>query len=264
MQITLVANPQACHQRVLAQALQSGFTKHGFKPEIVTTNDAIQTKAVACWGWRNGLRYREMGYDVMVMERAYLGDRFSWFSLGWNGLNNRATHPYKTCSSRFDKHFGKLFKPVSKKGDYVLLIGQVDGDMSLQGRSLNPWYQEIAKACAEIYGLPVKFRPHPIALQRGQAPRVRGAEYIGDSLEDALNGAAVVVTYNSNTGVESVLAGKTTITMDEGAMAWPVTAHALGETVNADRKAWANEMAWKQWQLNEIESGEAIDLICTR
>ena len=104
----------------------------------------------------------------------------------------------------------------------------------------------------------MRFRPHPVAVQRGQHHNVPRAVTSEQSLADDLAGAAVVVTFNSNTGVDAVLAGKPTVTMDAGAMAWPVTDHVLGQHGEYDRESWAYRMAWKQWRDEEISSGDAI------
>lgn len=42
------------------------------------------------------------------------------------------------------------------------------------------------------------------------------------------------------------------------AMAWPVTAHSLLEPlVMPEREWWAHDLAWTQWSLAELASGEA-------
>ena len=71
----------------------------------------------------------------------------------------------------------------------------------------------------------------------------------------------MVVTFNSNTGVEGVLAGVPTVTMDEGAMAYPVTGHKLVDIVTPDRMAWAYALAWKQWRMEEMFSGVCWDVV---
>ena len=62
----------------------------------------------------------------------------------------------------------------------------------------------------------VIFRPHP--LDKNKHP-VGGAEYSTRTLEEDLNDAAVVITYNSNTAVDAVMNGVPAISMDKGG-AW--------------------------------------------
>lgn len=251
MDFTVIGNPRAAHQLSHQQALSAGLRKHGLQVAEAANEHQVRTRRVACWGWRIGKRLREAGHSVLVMERGYIGDRFAWTSLGWNGLNNRATVPPvpDDGGDRFNANHAERMKPLDPDGDYALLIGQVPGDASLQGIDLNPWYAQKAAVVAKETGLPVKFRPHPLARQRSQVSAVPGTQMLHGELADALAGAAVVLTYNSNTGVDGILAGKRVTADDEGSMAFSVT----------DRKRWAYRLAWRQWSLEEITSGYALD-----
>lgn len=251
MDFTVVGNPCAAHQLNHQQSLSAGLRKHGLQVAEVATEFQVKTHRVACWGWRVGKRLREAGHSVLVMERGYIGDRFAWTSLGWNGLNNRATVPSvpDDGGGRFNANHAGCMKPLNPHGDYALLIGQVPGDASLQGLDLNPWYAQKAAVVAKETGLPVNFRPHPLARQRSQVSAVPGTQMLHGELSDALAGAAVVLTYNSNTGVDGLLAGKRVSADDKGSMAFAVT----------DREQWAHRLAWRQWSIEEIATGYALD-----
>lgn len=264
---TILARRGSDHQESHAAALADGLRAHGIAVEPVYSLEHVRTEHVACWGWRAGSQLRAQGREVLVMERGYMGDRFAWTSLGWNGLNNRAKFGIRNDGgARFRKHFGHMLQPWNSAGDYVLLIGQVPGDMSLQGRNLAPWYAEQAARAAGLYKLPVRFRQHPEAVRRGMQQVVRGATPIGGDLQSALAGAAVVVTFNSNTGVDSVMAGKLTVAMDPGSMASPVALSDLPGRMHCefrDREDWAARLSWCQWQMSEIRSGEAWEVVST-
>lgn len=181
------------------------------------------------------------------MERGYLGDRFAWTSLAWNGLNNRGqVHVPDDGGDRFLKHY--QLQPENHAGEYALIIGQVPGDAALGGRNLVPWYEEQA---SRDWGMPVKFRPHPMAARRGMVRPVRGAQTIKGELSDALAGAAVVVTFNSNVGVDAVVAGKYVTSADQGSMIWGMS----------DREQWAHRLAWRQWSLDELRDGAAWETV---
>jgi hypothetical protein len=84
------------------------------------------------------------------------------------------------------------------------------------------------------------------------------------TLERDLSEAACVIAYNSNATVDAVLAGIPAITVDEGAMAWDVTSHHVSQAlVTPDRNEWFRRMAWTQWTLQEITSGEAWEVVRT-
>lgn len=196
------------------------------------------------------------------MERAYLGNRFEWYSLAWNGLNGRGTFPaLRDDPCRFQKHFGDLLQPWRRdEGAYALVVGQVPGDASLQGRDMGEWYNSIAVQCADAYGKPVWFREHPEAQRRGinrTVPRTVGT--LGGPLSAALDSAHICVTFNSNTAVESVLRGIPTVACDRGSMAHEVCGHGPAQRITPDRALWAARLAWKQWRLEEIAAGDPFD-----
>jgi hypothetical protein len=68
----------------------------------------------------------------------------------------------------------------------------------------------------------------------------------------------VAVTLNSSVGVDAVMSGVPTVTMDEGAMAWDVTGHRPDEIVTPDRTDWLRWLAWTQWNEDEIVAGHPI------
>lgn len=255
MDFTVIGNPRAAHQLSHQQALSAGLRKHGLQVAEVANENQVRTHRVACWGWRIGKRLRDAGHSVLVMERGYIGDRFAWTSLGWNGLNNRATVPPvpDDGGKRFNKNHAALLKPWQPHGDYVLIMGQVPGDASLQGLDLKPWYASQADSIAKTYGCEVAFRPHPLASMRGGSSKVPGAVTMTGDLEQALSGAVMVVTFNSNSGVDALLMGKPTTVADEGGMAYGITQEL--------RESWAHRLAWRQWSLEEITAGFALDYV---
>jgi hypothetical protein len=166
-------------------------------------------------------------------------------------------------SARFNQNFLHLMEDWKKREGYALLIGQVPGDMSLAGVNIRRWYVETAQALNDA-GYDVRYRHHPVATERGfQARDIPGAKIIGGSLKEAFDGAALVVTFNSNTAVESVLAGIPTIAIDRGSMAWDVAGHDVSERIMQDRTDWATALAWKQYTLEEMASGYCWDIIKT-
>ena len=52
--------------------------------------------------------------------------------------------------------------------------------------------------------------------------------------------------------------GRDSVVFDSGGMAYPVAARRLGDSSALDIQKWAYDLAWKQWSLAEIESGEAL------
>jgi len=257
MAVTVIANPKAEHQCQSADAIITGLQALSIRTGRSTF--AATTKQVVCWGWSRGQALRQRGHDVLVIERGYIGDRTHWHSLGWNGLNGRAKMPDIDDPQRYQVNFGGI--PDYSDGDYILLIGQVPGDMSLQGKDLKPWCAQTAKAAERAYGLPVVFRPHPVSVERGLVQGISGVETDLGDLQESLDGAALVITWNSNTAVDALLAGKPALTFDAGSMAWDVSGHEVGDMLFLDRSEWAAKLACKQWTLDEIASGNALEVL---
>lgn len=263
--IDIVALDRMDHQVAHARMLADGLARHGIATRIVGQPAECRTPVVACWGWRVGEVLRNNGHDVLVMERAYLGDRFRWISLGWNGLNGRARFPaQQDGGKRLDRHFPRLLEPWRDADGYALLIGQVPGDMSLAGRDLSGWYADAA-ALLRMRGYDVFFRPHPQAVSRGLAHGApKGVPIQAGDLTAALETTEVAITFNSNTGVLAACAGVPVIAIDEGSMAYGVAAHALdAEIVRPDRPTWAARLAWCQWLPEEIADGSAWEAVAT-
>jgi hypothetical protein len=220
---------------------------------------AIPTRSTThsiCWGWRQGERFFTRGHKVLVMERGYIGDRFHYTSLGWNGLNNYATFPEypDDGGARFRAH-GGVIKPWKKDGDYALILGQVPTDKSLQGRDIKAWYLEQIDLIRAKYNIAIHFRPHPESIKRGVAWDLPNTKRSQGSLQDALSKAAFTVAFNSNSCVDSILAGVPCIAGDKGTMAWDLCGKSIDEIIYPEREKIVHQIAWKQWSPEEISQG---------
>jgi hypothetical protein len=244
--------------RTQARLLERGFKAHGINPLWRPRHRWEPADLAVTWAYKTpGVigGQRRIRQDHLVMELAYFGDRRRTFvSLGFNGLNGHAEfHAKDMPGDRWAKH-GVPVAPWKAGGDYVLVMGQVNGDASL---ATCPDYQKwLAQACekAKAYGLPVYFRAHPM---QKMADKVDVPHHKG-TLEEALAGAAAVIAWNSNSLVDAVLVGVPVIAGDKGSMAWPVAAHEIGdELIRPDRTQWLHDLAYCQWTHEEIASGEA-------
>ena len=236
------------HQRHWIGCFSEGLKRHNVKHTISGSPAACDIGVV--WGVRNMMADR-----VIVMERGYFGDRLKNTSCGWGGLNGRADFNNKDSpSDRWGKH-GVEVSPWNSDGSYVLLIGQVAGDMSVDGVDLQSWYSETAQRIRLPTGMPVVFRPHPLS-RTGQS--VPGCYTRNCDLQKVLDSAYACVTYNSNAGVDAVFAGVPTVAMDMGSMAWDVSGHDVDDIAYMpDRTQWLNNLAYCQWTESEIRTGDA-------
>lgn len=260
MRFTVMASENSAHQKAHQLAMIEGLRANGIAA-IASPNRAVaNTDLIVCWGWRIAEPLVRAGKKVLIMERGYIGDRFKYSSLAWNGLNGYGRFAEIDDGGKRFSEVAEL-KPWKQDGDFVLVMGQVPGDQSLKGKSLIPWYEKVINEASTHYDMPVFFRAHPLAYKRGTFPPPRGAGVVNCSLELALEKAAVVVTFNSNSGVDAAISGTPVVAYDEGSMAWPVSTHNVLEISRPCRENWAYKLAWKQWTIEEIKSGLALSYL---
>ena len=256
MTIVVYTNPNAPHQIKFHGAMAAGIESHGTEVIHKITGQWVNSDVAVVWGERNRLRASKYATRVLVMEIGYLpqdrsAEGLQFVSCGWNGLNGRADFcNANSPSDRWQKH-GHELPEWNAQGDYILLLGQVPGDQSHAHADINSFYVEAIRGLAGI-GLPVVFRPHPLGSKAPAGCVLDTSE----SLEQALNGAAFAVTFNSNSGVDAVLNGTPVITMDKGSMAWDVSGHEFALPPTPAREQWCYDLAYAQWSESEIREGD--------
>ena len=258
----IVCYARASHQVEAVGKFTRGLQRHGLTAQLKIPQEPEDCDIAVFWGHRQqGLisRQRSTGKHYLVMERGYIGDRFVWTSLGFDGLNGRAKFPQIDDDwKRWRTHFDKHMKPWREsKGKTAVIMGQVRSDESVRTVNFEKWVQNIVGSLRDE-AFDVWFRPHP-----GEpCYRPHEINVMKGSLSEALDAAALVVTYNSNSGVDAVLAGVPTYAADPGSMVWcPYTSKII--PINWNRNDWAAKMAYTQWLPEEIESGAAWDALRT-
>jgi len=220
-----------------------------------------------CWGMGNFARLRRynVAKNVIIIENSYLNNVQSkekvWVSCGWNGLNGRANFCNKNSpSDRWIKHFNDGRMLDYSDGEYILIPLQINRDASI--RNLGFSYQNIVNEIRKFTDLPIKIKQHPTQFDGWDEIKGKNISYIDRMMpiQNAIKNAKVVVTINSNAGVDAVLGGKPVITLDKGSMVYDISAHSF-EKINLpdwpDRTQWGYDIAYAQWHPTEIENGEA-------
>ena len=220
-----------------------------------------------CWGVRRlqQMKNLEIAKNILVIENSYLNNiqhrEKEWVSIGWNGLNGRANFYNKMSpSDRWEKHFndGRMLEYTD--GEYVLIPLQIRTDASIRGLNIN--YQNICNEIRKFTNLPIKIKQHPTANDGQDIISGKDISYIDRMMpiKDAVKNAKIVVTVNSNAGVDAVVAGKPVISLDVGSMVYDISSHSF-EKINLpdwpDRTQWGYDIAYAQWHPNEIKNGEA-------
>lgn len=253
-----------CHSKQFLDLVMAGFEKHGIKAEYHEPDRPVDCDLAVFWGHRQNKiidKQKKDCKDYLVVERGYVGDRFQWTGMGFNGLNGHAEfYANNMPKDRWDKYFpDHMRRWRNDNGDYVLLIGQVNGDASVKGIDIHAWCQNTCNNIKMIDPeIRVRYRQHPVEVKRGIKKKINGAERSNKTLAEDLDGARCCVTYNSNTGVDAVLAGVPVVTMDKGSMVYNLAAPELDlNPPKLDRTQWTYNMAYCQWLPSEIKNGDA-------
>ncbi len=228
-----------------------------YKPADVSVVFGVEKSAYPFSKHRGEVIRRSKKY--VVIETGYInrGDGDSHhYSVGFNGLNGRADFKNKNSPSDRWKKLNVELKPY-RDGDYYLLIGQVPWDASVQHSDHKDWILAAFLRLKALTQRDVMFRQHPL----GPYIDIPGALKSPEKLCDAMKDAHSVVTFNSTTGVESIIEGVTTYACDEGSMVWPVCNQGLDLKLlenpeRKDRTQWANDLAYTQWTLDEMRNGD--------
>ena len=206
-------------------------------------------------------RQRQKNLDVIVLETGYInrGDGENHhYAAGFNGLNGRADFKNKNMPDDRVKKLGVELKPWKEPGGSVVVCGQVPWDASVEGTDHPKWCQATVEKLRDYTDRRIVFRPHPLA--RNAMKPLWGCVTSADPFIEDLKTAHAVVTFNSNSGVEALLAGVPMFAADQGSMCWGIANKSLMSIDvpnRPDREQWLNDLCYAQWTLDEMKSGDA-------
>lgn len=218
------------------KAFVAGIERHGYKAEIGFP-DRIGPKDLFCtWNRINmgnavAQRFQDHGLPVIVAENAAWGNEFlgrRWYSLSRNYHNTAGCVPYQG-PERWDS-MGIYMAPFRTEGETVILPQRGIG--SPPTRMPSGW----PSAALRKYG--GRIRPHPGKRE-------------GLCLVDDLAKAGKVVTWGSGAAIKALIMGIPVVSEMPN---W------IGKSDNSEqgRLGMLRHLAWAQWELHEIESGEAF------
>lgn len=267
MKVTVYTSHIDIHNLCLSKMYEGcPFEKEVRKPEDYEPSDiavifGIRKDAVPA-SWQRGEIFRrqwEAGKTTVVLDSGYVkrGDHENAYHMvGVNGLNNRADFRNEGSPPDRWERLGVDLQPW-KDGEHILICGQVPWDASCQHVPNQKWCQDAVYELQRFTKRPIRYRPHPKALEH--CPPIRGAEYsLRPTLREDLKDCWAVVTFNSNSSVDAVIQGVPVFTFDEGAMAKEVSLSDFSRIETPwmpDRAQWAADLAYTQWTPDEMGEG---------
>jgi hypothetical protein len=204
-----------------------------------------------------------LGLDTIIVETGYInrGARADHhYAVGLNGLNGRADFKNKNSPDDRAGRFISNLKPWRKDGDHILMCGQVPWDASVQHINFQKWAQETAETIVGLTNRRIIYRPHPLAKTQTPWGASESKNYW---LEDDLENCWCVVTFNSNSGVDAIMAGIPSVACDEGSMIMPVATGlgAINTPNKPNRIQWLSDLCYAQWTPAEMMEGKTWDHI---
>jgi len=223
----------------------------------------------------------------LVTERGFIR-RGEYSLVGVNGINGFAEYNCEDSSSdRWDK-LNVTLQDWNTKGKTIVIAGQTPIDCSHSHINLQKWYRRIFKSIQKKTNHPVIFRPHPGRRRErinrygpydrmSSDPPMRDIKiwesdnWVAERLRrpymsghDVFKKAKCIVTFSSNIGVDATISGVPVVSWDKMAMTYDLVDNDLEKLDNPStphRTQWANNIAYCQWNLNEIKSGDAWENI---
>jgi hypothetical protein len=218
------------------RAFVAGIERHGYKAEIGFPDRIGPKDLFITWNRINmgnavAQRFQDQGLPVIVAENAAWGNDFlgrRWYSLA-RTYHNTAGCFHVGPHDRWDS-LGVELDPFRKEGSMIVLPQRGIG--SPPTRMPSGW----AAGVAARYK--ARIRPHP------------GKHHCKPLRED-LEGVSVAVTWGSGAAIKALMMGVSVISEMPRWIGWQ-------DNTEAGRLGMFRALAWAQWELHEIESGEAF------
>lgn len=237
-----------------ADAFAAGFARHGFEVGRAPKPHPERGDVLLVWNYKPGEgryheNYRKAGATVLVAENGYIGkgqDGGKLFALA--KTNHNGAGQWRCGGPERFAALGLELAPWRKKGSFLLVLPQrgIGGPGVAMPRD---WLQRTLTGLKARTDREIRIRRHP-----------------GASKEDpyeALAGCHAAVTWGSGAGIKALAAGFPVFSDFAQWIGFDASAWLAGDLEDpclsdAGRLAMFERLAWAQWSLGEITSGEAV------
>ena len=252
MRATVLFKPSVSYRR---DAFEAGLRDIGYDLLPTPLSSPSKDDLLVLWNrshYEEGIarRYEGVGAAVIVAENGYIG-------------SDENGHKLFAMSKHYHNGAGKwnvgasarwkgTIAPWRESGDFILVLPQ--RGIGCSGVAMpRGWEVGATRRLALMTKRPIRVRRHP-----------------GASKEDpylALVGAWAAVTWGSGAGIKALAYGVPVFhdfSMWIGAMAASrLEAADIEDPMMGDRQPMFERLAWAQWSLAEIQSGEAFRCLLT-
>lgn len=201
--------------------------------------------------------YEALNVPVIVIDYGYMrrtSGVATWATGHWQvGIGDLNRPPSFVCAG---DRFGKLGLEIKtrrtlRKGLRPLVLGQHVGDPShgVSAEEMATWAQWLCDS------LGARWRPHP------DSPDVAvRAEHAGGTLAEALADASCVHSLCSTGGLDALIAGVPAVAYMPERASWGGLSGGVLPSM-ASRRALCSRLAYGQWTIEEMRTGEAAAFV---
>ena len=207
---------------------------------------------------------------TIVLEVGGINRGTTW-KVGLNGINRDAYFGEQDNDRSRADSLGLVCKPWRSNGDFILICGQHDKSLQWQGMPrMSNWFLETYDEIRKHTERPILFRPHPRCrlehIERGlkNVYRQQPTQILGtyDDYDMGFNNVWATVSYSSNPGIHSVLAGVPAF-VGTSSLAYDVAndidfMHDIENPMMPERQQWLNDYAHTEYTIEEISQGIPI------
>lgn len=263
-------------ERILSDAFLSGVRRHGdiglerqLSFDIPDPLPACDIAAmVGVKSKRLIQAHRSVGTHTLMLDKGYVRTEVDSGMKNWKywRVSLDSHHPTRYLqrmsvdASRWNK-LGIEMAPWRETGDKILFIGSSEKYHEFYDLTDPTQYaQKWVKRIAGVTRLPIYYRPKP---SWDDAVPIDGTKFSrGGTIESALRDCHAVVTHGSNAVFEAIISGVPCVVLGD-AVAKHISSTQIEDVAEpklaneAERLSLMHALAWCQWTIAEMRSGEA-------
>lgn len=213
--------------------------------------------------------FKTKNKPIIVLEIGALNRGFLW-KIGINGINGSAYFGPANNDDKRRKQLGIQLKPWNQGRDIIICCQHT---MSQQWENMPPidqWLDQVISDIRKRSNRRIIVRSHPRLGNSltenhrnviAQVPQKILGTYDSYDFENALQSAWAIVNWNSNPASQAILNGVPAF-VGPTSLAAPVGNLNLADIEQPhmpDREQWANDLAYTEWNLEEISQGIPLD-----
>jgi len=237
---------------------------------ILASGDSIVDRASdanAALSWNDYGQKGQIAHDIadaggthVIMENGYIGRELGYYLLERGGFNGLGKDLFTGMGPERWERLGIPIEPWRGEGDYVLVVGQRGGGYNPNAMA-DDWPDRVLPAIRRHTDRAIYYRPHP-SRQRAPSRLPHGALIVSVErpLDEQIRRAHVVVGWTSSALIQALVMGVPAIYLGPSFVLSSVASHALSHVSEPDRPSGREQafwdLAWRQWHVNEIASGE--------